>query len=158
MSLDSRELPGAPDPATAGASPLRVLLVEDNDDLRELLAAGLRLQGWTVRTAAGGEEALALLASGERPDVIVADLGLPGMDGREFLRRVRRMPGLGSTPAVALTGFGDPAEIAASLAAGFRDHVVKPVELDDLVERIRRVLAPGGEQGAASGGDAGPVA
>ncbi|HHX41015.1 MAG TPA: response regulator, partial [Armatimonadetes bacterium] len=118
---------------------VRILLVEDNADARELLQDGLELLGYAVESAGSGEEALALL-SRMRPDIIVADIGLPGVDGYEFLRQARRIPGLANVPAFAATGYGRPEDVARAHEAGFTDHFVKPVDIGDLDERIRGYL------------------
>ena len=118
---------------------VRILLVEDNADARELLQAGLELLGYTVEAVGSGEEALALLSE-MRPDVIVADIGLPGVDGYEFLRQARRIPGLANVPAFAATGYGRPEDVARAHEAGFTDHFVKPVDIADLDARIRSYL------------------
>lgn len=117
---------------------LRILLVDDRIDLTGLLQEILALEGWHTISAGSAEEALAALESMQQPpDVIVSDLGLPGMSGLAFLRAVRMLPGLESVPAIALTGYGEEADIAASRDAGYAGHLVKPVDADELIGRIR---------------------
>lgn len=130
--------PAAPEVAP-GPAVVLLLLVEDNADARELLRESLELMGYTVQAAESGEEALELLQS-MRPDVIVADIGLPGMDGYEFLRRARQVPGLANVPAFAATGYGQEEDVARAQEAGFTDHLVKPVDITDLDRRIRALL------------------
>jgi PAS domain S-box-containing protein len=122
---------------------IRVLLVDDNVDALQILAELLTMEGCEVLTAASGEEALALLERGTRPEVIVSDLALPGIDGRELLTRVRRIAGLEQVPALALSGFGEEEDAHTSLQAGFLDHLVKPFDVDELIRRIREAIRPG---------------
>lgn len=119
----------------AAEPPVSVLLVEDNADTREVLSEDLRLLGHRVTTASSAEEALALLAT-THPDVIVADIGLPGLNGYEMLRQARGMLGV-TAPAFALTGFGQSNDMERSRSAGFQEHMVKPVDLAYLDVRIR---------------------
>jgi signal transduction histidine kinase len=109
----------------------KVLVVDDNKDAAETLALLLRLRGHDVRVAGDGPAALALAAD-YLPDVVLLDLGLPGMDGHEVGRRLRRQPGLDKVRVVALTGSGSEEDRSLSLQAGFDDHVVKPVDPEDL--------------------------
>lgn len=116
-----------------GADPdaLRILVVDDNPGMGHLLRMLLgRLGGHVVRTAHDGESAL--IAGAEfRPEVVLLDLGLPDMDGREVARRIRAEAGAGPFIA-ALTAHGSRADRETSLAAGFDEHLAKPVSLADL--------------------------
>lgn len=105
----------------------RVLVVEDEPDSRELLRQVLQEHGASVEAAENAQRAFALLAT-FRPDVLVSDIGMPGTDGYELLRRVRREaePALRSIPAIALTAFVRPEDRDRALAAGFVLHVAKP--------------------------------
>lgn len=116
---------GAP-PATERA--LRVLLVDDSVDAANSLAMLLRLWGHEALVANDGLNALRLVER-QRPDVALLDIGLPGMDGYELARQLRRQPGLEKTILVALTGWGQPEDRHRALEAGFDHHMVKPVEL-----------------------------
>lgn len=117
----------APTPAD-----LRILLVEDGDELRELLAARLRRRGVDVATATDAFDALEHLAEEADFDAVVTDLGLPQMDGYELAQRaLDRHPTL---RLVALSGYGSPADRARTAAIGFSAHLVKPVALDDLLD------------------------
>jgi DNA-binding response OmpR family regulator len=118
-----------------------VLLVDDNRDARETLAELLRLWGFEPETAADGQSAI-LAARAFRPDAIVMDIGLPGMDGHELARRLRQIRELDGTLLIALTGHGDLEARQRSLDAGIDHHAVKPaelMELRDLLEQRRRV-------------------
>jgi signal transduction histidine kinase len=124
-------------PASAESARWRILLVEDNGDARQMLQMLLTLAGHEVDSAGDGvtglEQALRI-----RPDVVVVDLGLPGLDGYEVARRLRA-EGL-DLGLIALTGYGQPADRERAMAAGFDTHVVKPVEPGHLTEVIASVL------------------
>jgi signal transduction histidine kinase len=116
-------------PAEAGAR--RILLVEDNADAAEGFAAHLRLHGHEVRTAADGEEALAI-AREFRPQVALVDIGLPGMSGYELAHRLRGTPAL----LIALTGHGQKQDRTRAREAGFHHHFVKPADPRDIQAAI----------------------
>jgi signal transduction histidine kinase len=118
-----------PPPAVAGG--IRVLLVEDNLDAAEALGELLRLWGHQVEMAHDGVAALHGAREG-RPDVVLLDIGLPGMDGYEVAGRLRATPGLERVTLIALTGYGQEADRQRSRLAGFDHHLVKPVDLDGL--------------------------
>jgi two-component system CheB/CheR fusion protein len=122
------------DPAHARSS-ARVLVVEDNADAAETLAMLLDLLGHRVLTVDTGLRALEL-ARAEPPDVMLVDIGLPGMNGLELARRVREEPSLAHVVLVALTGYGTRDDREAALRAGFDHHVAKPVS----AERLRGLL------------------
>jgi len=114
------------DAATPRPSSRRILLVEDNADSAEGLAALLRLDGHVVRTENDGPSAVA--AAGEfRPDVILLDIGLPGMNGYDVARAVRRDPRVAGAMLIAVTGYGQEDDRARSREAGFDHHLVKPL-------------------------------
>ena len=102
-----------------------MLVVEDHDDARELVAAVLRAAGAEVMTAASGAEALDGVM-GTTPDVLLLDLGLPGEDGYALLRRIRAMNAFEgrAVPAVALTAYARASDCKRALAAGFLHYVV----------------------------------
>ncbi|HYE92590.1 MAG TPA: ATP-binding protein, partial [Terriglobales bacterium] len=114
----------------------RVLLVEDNDDAREMLRMLLELDGHEVHEAADGITALEK-APVLAPDVVILDVGLPGIDGYETARRLRALPRGRSMRLVAVTGYGQPGDKRLAQEAGFDGHIVKPVDTDAL----RRQLA-----------------
>lgn len=128
---------GAP-PSLASSEGLRILVVDDNADARELLGEALRLLGHVAHVAAGARAALAL-APRVQPQVALLDIGLPEMDGYELGRRLRGVPGLEHLPLVALTGYGQARDRQRSQAAGFFAHLVKPVGLDAIGELLRGV-------------------
>jgi two-component system CheB/CheR fusion protein len=118
----------------------RVLLVEDSADVLYLLQIELEHLGYEVDAATDAKTALAA-AQRARPDVIVSDLGLPGIDGFEFIRRIREIPGLASVPAIALTGASLDKDVQQALAFGFTAHLTKPVEGQELGKRIELLTA-----------------
>jgi signal transduction histidine kinase/DNA-binding response OmpR family regulator len=110
----------------------RILIVDDHPDLIGTLARFLRLSGHEVRTAPNGPIALEELAL-YRPDVVLLDIGLPGMDGYEVAQSIRKQPGMETTVLVALTGYGQDEDRRRSREAGFDHHLIKPVDLDALL-------------------------
>lgn len=119
--------------------PSRVLLVEDNADAAEMLADLLRLSGHEVETAGSGRAGLEALARGGI-DIVLCDLGLPGMSGLELARAVRRDASVAGVPLVALTGYGQLEDRSQSSEAGFDEHLVKPVDLETLNDVIGRLV------------------
>ena len=104
----------------------RILIIEDNDDARDMLKTWMTLEGHEVLEAANGIEGVKILID-ERPEVAFIDIGLPGMDGYEVARMARQQADL-ATRLVALTGYGQAADRQRSFQAGFDDFVVKPVD------------------------------
>ena len=127
-----------PDAVLPAASPVvtahkRVLIVDDNRDAADSISLLLRIHGHEVRTAYGGEEALAL-ATTFPADMVLLDIGLPGMNGYEVARRLRAR----DIPArlVALTGYGQPEDVQRAADAGFDAHMIKPVDFDRVLEAL----------------------
>ena len=118
----------------------RVLAVDDDESTRDLVATMLVMYGVSVRTAARTTQAMEVL-SNWNPDVILADIAMPGEDGYELIRRVRTLPPpLGSIPAVALTGYTDPQSVQRAFASGFDAHLGKPLEPHVLADALAKVL------------------
>jgi PAS domain S-box-containing protein len=134
--------PAAGEPRTAGvagdgpAGPSPILVVDDNRDAAETLGMLLEMRGHEVRTAQDGPEALAVLG-GFRPQLILLDLGLPGMSGYEVARRVRESAALRGVTLAALTGWGQEEDRRRTREAGFDHHLVKPVD----PAALERILA-----------------
>ncbi len=133
-------VPAASDPAAATGAKLgglRVLVVDDEPDVRDLLRLLLEQRDARVRCAASAEEALALLPA-FRPDVVVSDIGMPGGDGYALMRRIRALPPHrgGDVPAAALTAYARDEDRREAFAAGFQRHLVKPVQPDVLVTTV----------------------
>jgi len=118
----------------------RVLVVDDNVDAAELLGEALRHRGHEVEIAFDGPGALALLDR-FRPDVGLLDIGLPVMDGYELAARLRKDPALAGIRLVAITGYGQAADRSRSTAAGFDEHLVKPIDLDRIVQLVEAAPA-----------------
>jgi two-component system, chemotaxis family, CheB/CheR fusion protein len=118
----------------------RVLLVEDSDDVLCVLRMELEWAGYTVDAVTNATAALAA-AQQTPPAVIVSDLGMPGMDGFEFIKCIRNIPGLARVPAIALTGAALDKDIEQALAFGFTVHMTKPVEAKELCMRIEQLTA-----------------
>ena len=113
---------------TAG---LRILVVDDNEDSAQSMTALLRLQGHDVDLADAGAVALKFAAD-RCPDVILLDIGMPGMSGYEVARALRSQPAFDETLLVAVTGYGRPSDVQQTEAAGFDHHLVKPIDYDKL--------------------------
>ncbi|HST50775.1 MAG TPA: PAS domain S-box protein [Pyrinomonadaceae bacterium] len=113
---------------------LKVLVVDDEPDTREMLRVGLGQSGARVLTAASTEEALAAIEK-ESPDLLISDIGMPGEDGYDLIRRVRALPPEdgGRVPAIALTAYARVEDRLQALRAGYQMHVPKPVELGELM-------------------------
>jgi CheY-like chemotaxis protein len=124
----------------AKALPRRVLIVDDNEDAANSLAMILKLSGYetaSVYTAADALERAAMF----RPDVVLLDIGLPGMDGYEVAQRLRELPGLRDIRLVAVTGYGQSDDRLRARDAGFDDHLTKPVEFAVLDRTLAGVRA-----------------
>ncbi|MFQ6392174.1 response regulator transcription factor [Nocardia sp. KC 131] len=124
-----------------GTNSPRVLVVDDEENIAYLVGTGLRMAGYTVRTASTGREALAL-ADTMHPDAIVLDVMLPDDDGYTVLRRLR---GRGcEAPVLFLTARSDPAERIHGLTSGGDDYIVKPFVLEEVVARVQVALRRSG--------------
>jgi len=129
-----------PRPQARIHSPRRVLLVEDNQDACATLAGCLAADGHEVAMAHDGSSGLTL-ALGQRWDVIVCDIGLPGLDGLELVQALRADPAAATTYAIALSGYGQPGDRERGLQAGFDRYLVKPISAELLSEMV--ATAPG---------------
>jgi two-component system CheB/CheR fusion protein len=112
-------------------SPLRVVVVEDCADVRQMLSALLELEGHQVQAAADGRQGLELITT-EKPDVALVDIGLPQLDGYQIARRLREHFRKDEICLIALTGYGRAEDHEAVLEAGFDEHLVKPVSTQEL--------------------------
>jgi len=122
-----------------GSSALEVLVIEDNDDTRELMCSLLEHRGHRVLCAADGVQGL-VLATEQEPEVALIDIGLPGMNGYAVARQLRETEWVAAAPfLVALTGYGSPADHARTTEAGFDAHMVKPVDTSRLFELLQKV-------------------
>src|SRR5437763_1958066 len=129
--------PGKADLRRADGSPVRVFVVDDEATLAELVSMALRLEGWEVRSAGDGTEAVRI-ARDFRPDAVVLDVMLPDFSGLEVLRRMRsEAPNL---PVLFLTAKDAVEDRIAGLTAGGDDYVTKPFSLEEVVARLRGLL------------------
>jgi two-component system, OmpR family, response regulator MprA len=124
----------------------RVLVVEDDAEIADVLRRSLRQEGYEVKTSADGVEALDL-ATGFVPDLVVLDLGLPRLDGVEVCRRLRAE---GDVPILMLTARAETEDRVSGLDSGADDYLVKPFERQELLARIRALLRRRPPRGAAS--------
>ena len=116
-----------------------VLVVEDDEDIRELVSYHLLKEGYQVASVASGEEALAI-AEGQPPDLILLDVMLPGVDGMTVCQKLRAVPGTADIAVVMLTAKGEEADIVRGLNLGATDYITKPFSPKVLLARIRAVL------------------
>ena len=116
----------------------RILLVDDDSRTLEMLGELLSAEGAKVTIACSAHAALEEAKVGDF-DLVVSDIGMPGMDGLELIKRLRQMPNAARWPAIALTGFGRPEDVQKSRAAGFDLHLNKPVSLEALSEALARL-------------------
>jgi two-component system, OmpR family, response regulator MprA len=124
----------------------RVLVVEDDEEIAQVLQRSLRLEGYEVRIASDGEQALAVHAE-YVPDVVILDLGLPKVDGIEVARRVR---GADDVPILMLTARDAVDARVEGLDSGADDYLVKPFERQELLARLRALLRRRPPRGSAS--------
>ncbi|WP_292044185.1 PAS domain-containing protein [Massilia sp. UBA6681] len=130
----------APETADGAAGGTRILVVDDNVDAAMTLSMILEACGYVTQVAHGGIEALAA-AQAFRPQVAFLDIGMPGMDGYETARAMRRLEGLEDVRLVALTGWGAESDRRKSNEAGFDQHLTKPVQLDVVQDLLARLAA-----------------
>ncbi len=134
--------------AQAKAAPLRVLLVEDAEDIIFLMQIKLEWLGYSFLVARDGQSGLEI-AEREHPDVIISDIKMPGLDGYELIAKIRQNPLLRSTPAIALTGFGMKGDVERALAEGYDAHMIKPADINELSSLIQKLTPQreGGKEG-----------
>lgn len=125
----------------------RVLVVEDDLDVRELIGMHLRQRGYRIEEATSGEDALPV-ARAFRPDLVLLDRMLPVIDGLEICRQLKADPQLGGIPIVMVTARSEETDIVAGLQAGADDYVTKPFRPRELVARIQSVLRRSGRREA----------
>ncbi len=131
-TLDSRQPPEV--------APQKILVVDDNVDAADTLALLLQLEGHEVEAVYEATQALEK-AKIFKPRVVLLDIGLPGMNGYELAKRLRSMPDMNGVRLVALTGYGKSEDYARTKAAGFDDHLVKPVEALTLKQALAQSAA-----------------
>ncbi|GGD82123.1 response regulator transcription factor [Microbacterium murale] len=137
-----------PDLRRPDGSPLRILAVDDEQMLTDLLAMALRMEGWEVRTASSGLEALQVARDFE-PDALVLDIMMPDLDGMSVLRRLRESGNL--VPVLFLTAKDAVGDRIAGLTAGGDDYVTKPFSLEEVIARLRAIIRRTGLASADEG-------
>ena len=139
--LSSRQVLDQSQPGVASLQNARVLVVDDEDDTRNLLTAVFEHHNAEVKTAASVAEALAVLATW-KPAVVVCDIAMPGQDGYTFIREVRQLSPEqgGQIPALALTGYGKEEDRRRALEAGYQAHLIKPANPAELVSLVTRLV------------------
>lgn len=118
---------------------MRILYVEDNEDNIYVVKNRFARVGYTVLVATDGEQGVAM-ASAEKPDLILMDLRLPGLDGWEATKRIKAQPETRHIPVIALTAHAMTGDREKALAAGCDDFDTKPVEMPRLLEKVRALL------------------
>ena len=136
-----------PELTRADGTPLRVLVVDDEENIAELLRMALRYEGWDVEVALTGSKAVST-AKRQRPDAVVLDMMLPDFDGMEVLKRLRTdQP---DVPVLFLTARDSVEDRVAGLTAGGDDYVTKPFSLEEVVARLRALMRRSGAQQTAA--------
>ncbi len=128
--------PAPPPPPAARETSRRILIVDDNTDSARSMAILQTRRGHVTRVAFTGPDALAVAVE-FRPEFVLLDIGLPGMDGYEVARHLRATPALAGAFLIAMTGYASPEDLLAAKQAGFDEHLVKPVDLDTLRDLLR---------------------
>jgi len=138
LPLDEQAVAVPRVPATLGAPSAgrRMLVIEDDEDIASAMCVVLEMVGHEVSVARTGPDGIAAVRA-SRPEVVLCDIGLPGMDGYEVARRIRSDASLSGTFLVALSGYAQDEDVAAARAAGFDAHLAKPASL----EKVQRILA-----------------
>ena len=137
MSIDVSQAAPGPRLRRADGSPIRVVVVDDEPSLTDLLGMALRYEGWEVRSASDGHAAIKLVRE-FRPDVVVLDIMLPDLDGMQVLSRIRADGQ--DIPVLFLTAKDSVDDRIAGLTAGGDDYVTKPFSLEELVARLRGLI------------------
>lgn len=119
---------------------MKALIVEDDPDARKVLSLILKLDGYQIHTAPGGQEAITLLGT-LVPDVILLDVMMPGMDGYQVCQWVRSNPATANVPVVMLSGKADPESVAHGMEVGADEYLAKPITPSNLTAQLKAVLA-----------------
>jgi len=123
----------------------RILVVDDEPDIVELVSYNLKKEGFVVSSAADGEEALKLIRAGQY-DLVILDLMLPGIQGMELCRIIRNDPGTAFVPIIMLTARGEEVDRVLGLEIGADDYLTKPFSPRELIARIKAVLRRAAER------------
>lgn len=122
----------------------KIVIAEDEPDIRELIAFTLRFAGHEVITAGNGQEGFDLTKQ-ERPDLVLLDVRMPKLTGYDACRKIKADPELGHIPVIFLSAKGQESEIAQGFAAGADEYLLKPFAPDQLTERVKAILADYGK-------------
>lgn len=125
----------------------RILVAEDEKDIRELIAFTLRFAGFDVLTATNGAEAIEV-AQAEKPDLVILDVRMPKMSGYEACRRLKENPRTAELPVVFLSAKGQDSEIQQGLASGAEEYILKPFAPDELIQQVRDILHRSAQKGS----------
>lgn len=117
----------------------KILIIEDDNDIVDLLRFNLEKEGYAVFSASTGEAGLSLFRE-EKPSLLILDLGLPGIQGLELCRLLKQKPETNSTAIIILTAKGLESDVVAGLELGADDYIVKPFRVRELIARVRAVL------------------
>jgi len=142
-NMAGHDLAGSPEGTSDGEPEplnLSIIVIEDSRDTLNMLKLWLDAYGCKTLMAADAVEGLGLAAEC-RPDLIISDIGMPDVDGYEFIRKLRLMPGLEQVPAIALTGYAREADRELALAAGYNAHVAKPADIHHLFTLIKKLTS-----------------
>ena len=138
-SVQSKSASTSPIDLGLGAlNDLAILVVDDSEDTIEMIQHLLEISGASVCAATSGTKALSLAREKEF-DVVLSDISMPGMDGFEFLKRLRELPGKEDLPAIALTGFGRPEDVQRARREGFYAHLTKPFDIQALAGFLQKI-------------------
>ena len=124
---------------SANTRPTKILVAEDQTDLREMIAFTLQLAGHEVISAADGQEAIAQ-AKESRPDLIILDLHMPRLTGYQVCEKLKARDEFSETPILIISAKGNSDEVQAGLDAGAQEYIRKPFELDHLMQRVDALL------------------
>ncbi len=140
-NFDSRAaaLPCAGGDAAAQGDKLRALVVDDAPDVTEMISMLMRYAGYDVVMAFSAPEAFDAARAGHF-DVIISDIGMPGMNGYELAEALRALPAYSGVPLIAVTGFSMYDDRTRALSSGFDDFLTKPINPDDLLEVVKRLI------------------
>ena len=140
-SNEDSDEPDEPVKANTLPAGTKVLLVEDNDDSREMLIAMFAQSDLEIIAVASVAEALKVIEQG-KPDILISDIGMPEEDGYDLIRKVRQLSpeNGGRIPAIALTGYASLQDRALALEAGYQEHLSKPVDIDELFKLVKNML------------------
>lgn len=112
-----------------------ILVIDDNEDVRTIVTAVLRNFGFTVREATSGESAIQMVLA-EKPDLIISDVRMPGMDGHHLLSAIRELQSTAAIPFILMTGSGSHDDFRRGMASGADDYLHKPFTPDELIEAV----------------------